>query len=377
MSVLLGLVAIFAALLPAPFCRVADAEERAASVGRQPALTDEQIHVFAELALKGLDQEFPNKPSNVMASAADVLSPRQMHPVFFGSFDWHSSVHGHWLLVRLLRLYPAHSDAGRIRAVLDQRLNAADLEVEAEYFRQPFNRSFERMYGWAWLLQLVAELHEWSDVDAERWRQNLRPLETEIVRLAKDYLPRLDFPIRTGVHPDTGFAFSLCVDYARTVGDQEFLDLLLLKSSAFYQANRDYPAHYEPSGNDFFSSGFNEADLMRRVLTAKAFSEWLDRFLPGLRDNTLGPMMVPVAVSDVTDGHLVHLAGLDLSRAWTMAGIASVLPDEDPRRELLLQSAEQHAAAGLRYVSSGDYAGEHWLATFAVYHLTGRGVPRE
>ncbi|MDA1229590.1 MAG: DUF2891 domain-containing protein [Planctomycetota bacterium] len=335
------------------------------------ALTDDQVAAFAALALKGIPQEYPNKPSNVMASPDDVKSPSAMHPVFFGCFDWHSSVHGHWMLARLLKLYPDSSVAAQIRETLNQQLTKEKLQIEADYFLPKENKSFERMYGWAWALQLVAELHNWDDADATRWRENLRPLETVIVQSSMDYLPKLSYPIRTGIHPDTGFSLSLELDYARITGHKALEELIVARAKHFYLKDVNYPAHYEPSGNDFFSSGFNEADLMRRVLPRDEFSKWLDTFLPQLRTNEMGPMMEPVQVSDVTDGHLVHLAGLDLSRAWTMAGIATALPDSDPRKAMLQNSARRHFTAGMAYVTSGHYEGEHWLATFAVYYSTG------
>lgn len=337
-------------------------------------LTEDQITLFAGLALTGIVQEYPNKPSNTLASPDDLQSPREMHPVFYGCFDWHSAVHGHWLLVRLLRQYPDSDSAAEIRTLLDEQLTESKLAAEAAWLEQDHNKSFERMYGWAWLLKLAAELESWDDPDAARWREALRPLESVIVSRARAWLPLLSFPIRTGVHRDTAFALSLMLDYARTVGDAPLEELILGKSRQFYLSDRDYPAAYEPSGHDFFSPGFNEADLMRRVLAPAEFSEWLDRFLPGLRTESLGPMMEPVAVPDVTDGHLVHLAGLDLSRAWTMRGIAAALPPDDPRAGILQSSADRHAVAGLAYVDSGHYEGEHWLATFAVYHLTDAGL---
>lgn len=335
-------------------------------------ISDSQLANFAQLAMQGIPQQYPNKPSNVMASAEDVLSPQAMHPVFFGSFDWHSAVHGHWMLVKILRTSPGHASASSIRRLLNEQLTADKLQQEARYFEVDSNKSFERMYGWAWALQLVAELQHWDDEDGRRWRENLRPLEAVIVARIRDYLPKLSFPIRTGVHRDTGFALAMELDYARTLGDVELEQLLVEKAKAFYQDDVDYPAHYEPSGHDFFSSGFNEADLMRRVLDREAFSEWLDRFLPQLRAGEMGSMMEPVEVPDVTDGHLIHLAGLNLSRAWTMTGIASALDPEDPRRRMLEAAIDEHAAAGLKYVNSGHYEGEHWLATFAVYHLTAK-----
>jgi hypothetical protein len=334
-------------------------------------LSDDQVAAFAALALKGISQEYPNKPSNVMTSAEDVKSPSAMHPVFYGCFDWHSSVHGHWMLVRLLKLYPHSSVAAQIRETLNRQLTKDKLQGEAEYFQPRENKSFERMYGWAWALQLVAELHDWDDADAKLWRDHLRPLETVIVQNSLDYLPKLSYPIRSGIHPDTGFALSLELDYARRTGHKPLEELIIARASHYYLKDVNYPAHYEPSGNDFFSPGFNEADLMRRVLSSEDFSGWLNMFLPQLRTGQMGPMMEPVEVSDVTDGHLVHLAGLDLSRAWTMAGIATALSDSDPRKALLRDSARKHFDTGMTYVNSGHYEGEHWLATFAVYYATG------
>ena len=334
-------------------------------------LSDDQVAAFAALALKGIPQEYPNKPANVISSADDVKSPSAMHPVFYGCFDWHSAVHGHWMLVRLLKLYPDSSAAGQIRETLNRQFTKDKLLVEADYFQPKENRSFERMYGWAWALQLVAELHDWDDADAKQWRDNLRPLEIVIVQYSMDYLPKLSYPIRTGIHPDTGFALSLELDYARRTGHKPLEKLIIARANHYYLKDVNYPTHYEPSGNDFFSPGFNEADLMRRVLSREEFSGWLDTFLPQLRTGQMGPMMEPVEVSDVTDGHLVHLAGLDLSRAWTMAGIATALPDSDPRKALLQDSAHTHFDAGMTYVNSGHYEGEHWLATFAVYYATG------
>lgn len=339
-----------------------------------PPLTNDQVVAFADLALAGLTREFPNKPSNVMASQEDVRSPQQMHPAFYGNFDWHSSVHGHWMLVRLLKLYPENPRAAAIRDTLNSQLTAEKMEAEAAYFRDDTNKSFERMYGWAWMLQLARELHTWDDADAKEWRNNIRPMEEIILKRAFSYLPQLSFPIRVGTHTDTGFALGMELDYARTVGNSKLEELVIQKAKQFYLTDVNYPAHYEPSGHDFFSSGFNEADLMRRVLSPEEFSNWLDRFLPQLRTNDMGAMMIPVEVTDVTDGHLVHLAGLDLSRAWTMSGIRNALPTGDVRARVLEASIPKHTAAGSKYITSGHYEGEHWLATFAVYHLTDSGL---
>jgi hypothetical protein len=348
--------------------------EAAAQATAPPtAMSAEQAAGFVKMAMAGLDREFPNKPGDVQSGPADVKSPRQVHPVFYGHFDWHSSVHGHWLLVRLLRAAPEAESAAEVRRVLNSRFTQAALATEAAYFRIKENRSFERMYGWAWALRLSQELRGWDDPDAKRWAAFLQPLEQELVTLAKAYLPKLDWPVRCGFHPETAFALAQMFDWARAAGDHELETLVTEKAVKFYAADRDYPVRYEPSGNDFFSPCLNVADLMRRVLPAAEFSTWLTGYLPELAQGRAGNLLEPVRVSDPSDGHLIHLAGLNLSRAWTMRGVASVLPADDPRRAVLIAAAERHTTAGLASVSSGHYEGEHWLASFAVYLLSGVG----
>ena len=337
-------------------------------------LNADQVSGFADLALKGMDQEFPNKPSNVMTGPETVQSPREMFPAFYGCFDWHSSIHGHWMLVRLIRLYPDHPRVDEIRKRLNEHLTAENLAKEADYFRLPHNKSFERMYGWAWAFRLIGELQEWNDPQGNVWRESLRPLENVLLDRVNDYLPKLTFPVRTGVHPDTGFALGQILDYARVVDNHDLELLLVSRAHDYYLNDRDYPSAYEPSGEDFFSSGLNEADLMRRVLKPDEFSEWLSKFFPDFTGESSSNLLEPVEVSDVTDGKLVHLAGLDFSRAWCLQSIATALPAKDPRRELLNQSAAAHAKIGFSYVFSGNYEGEHWLATFAIYTLTRVGI---
>ena len=338
-------------------------------------LNDKQVVAFAKLALKGMDQEFPNKPSNVMQDASWVKSPSEMHPAFYGCFDWHSSVHGHWMLVRLLKKYPENPLAKQIRKSLNEHLTEEKLKGEAKHFSAKHNKAFERMYGWAWYFRLVAECHTWDDEDAKRWRKALKPLEKILVERTMDYLPKLTYPIRTGVHPNTAFALGQALDYARIVGDKKLESLIVKRSREYFGKDKDYPFHYEPSGQDFFSAGWNEADLMRRVLSKEEFAAWFKKFAPHVDDPS--KMQKPVEVSDVTDGKIVHLAGLDLSRAWCLQGVAAQLSDDDPRKKIMLASAKSHAAMGFKYVFSGDYAGEHWLATFAIYTLDQVGVDKK
>ena len=337
-------------------------------------LETQRASAFAQLALKGIDREYPNKPAEVLRGAADIMSPAAMHPAFYGCFDWHSAVHGHWLLVRLLRICPDLPEAATVRARLSAHLTASNLATEAAYFEPKDNRGFERMYGWAWALRLAAELQAWDDPDARQWAKSLAPLERKLVALARDFLPRLTYAVRTGVHPDTAFALGQFLDYARVAGDTSLAQLVTARARHYYLADRNYPVNYEPSGEDFFSAGLNEADVMRRVLPPDEFSRWLDEFLPGLRAGKLGHWGVAAEVSDPTDGRIIHLAGLNLNRAWNLRGVLSALPTNDPLRATLESSMSAHEVAGLKYVFSGHYEGEHWLATFAVYHVTGAGL---
>lgn len=337
-------------------------------------MNDVQAAGLVKMALAGIDREYPNKPSQVMVGPQDVVSPKELHPVFYGHFDWHSSVHGHWMLVRMLRLFPEAEFAAEVREVLEKRMTVDGLAAEAAYFDKPANRSFERMYGWAWALRLAVELRTWDDPQGREWAKRFEPVEKQIVGLAKDFLPKLDWPVRCGFHPESSFALAQMIDYARGTGDEAFEKLLCEKAITFYGKDRNYPVAYEPSGFDFFSQGLNEADLMRRVLGKREFSEWLDEFLPGLGKGEMGNLLQPVTVSDPTDPHLIHLAGLNLNRAWTMQGISSVLPEGDLRREVLTKSSKEHGEAGLRNVHTGHYEGEHWLASFTVYLLGGTGL---
>jgi hypothetical protein len=278
------------------------------------------------------------------------------------------------MLVRLLKDYPDSPVDAAIREKLSQSLTAENLAGELAFFQEDQHKTFERTYGWAWYLRLADELETWEDDQGRQWRENLRGLEGLLVQRTFDYLPKLSFPIRTGIHPDTGFALAQILDYARTVENSELEELIVGRAREYYLHDINYPTQYEPSGQDFFSSCLNEADLMRRVLEKEEFRIWLDKFLPDLIAGDGGNLLEPVTVSDVTDGYIVHLAGLDLSRGWCMAGIASSLEETDPRVGILQQSAQRHAEMGFSYVFSGHYEGEHWLATFAIYLQSGLGV---
>lgn len=333
-------------------------------------LEPETASAWAKLVLANVDTEFPNKMSLVYVDASQVKTPKQNFPAFYGCFDWHSSVHGHWVLARLLRTVPDLPEAQQIRKTLDAHLNTANLEREAAFFARDEHKSFERMYGWAWFLRLTIELDGWDDPDARRWRENLRPLETVLRERIDAYLPLLSYPIRVGQHTDTGFALAQLLDYANAVDDPQLAALVCESAKAFYADDEDYPVAYEPSGHDFFSSCWNEADLMRRLLPADQFAQWLQRFVPHVKTQLTDGTIQPVQVTDVTDGKLVHLAGLNLNRAWCLRAVADALPAGHELKEPLMRSGLQHLRAGVAYVNSGHYEGDHWLATFALYAIT-------
>jgi hypothetical protein len=334
------------------------------------ALTRDQASAFARLALKGLSKEYPNKLDHVMAAPADVKPPQALHPAFYGSYDWHSSVHGHWMLVRLLRVFPDLPESKEIRSVLGEHFTADALRAEAGYFARNESKPFERPYGWAWLLRLAEELNGWEDPDGKTWSKNLRPLVDAVVARYKEFFPKQTYPIRTGVHPNTAFGLSLAYDYAVAAGDQALKRLVEERARGYFAEDADAPARWEPGGADFFSPTLAEADLMQRVLPPAEFRGWFKRFLPGANQGEPRSLFVPATVTDRTDPQLVHLDGLNLSRAWAMRSIASALPEGDPARIALLASSARHAEAALAHVASGDYAGEHWLASFAVYLLS-------
>ncbi len=322
---------------------------------------------LASLPLKCIAQQFPNKTNHTSVTDSDhVLLPRQLHPAFYGCFDWHSSVHGHWMLVRLLKQFPALPEAGAIRNALNQNLTEKNIAGELKYFDIPLTASWERTYGWAWLLKLEEELSGWDDADGRRWHQALQPLVARIVKLWMTFLPKQTYPNRTGVHPNTAFGLVFALDYARKEGDTALERSVTASARALFGKDLNAPASWEPNGSDFLSPSLEEADLMRRVLPKTEFISWFNRFftMQSLKHLTVLPV-----VSDRADLQIVHLDGLSFSRSWCMKGLASLLPAKDPRKKMMQQSAIRHLASALPHVVSGEYGGEHWLASFAVYAL--------
>jgi hypothetical protein len=329
---------------------------------------------FANLALACVHKEYPNKISHSLNSDADVAPPRKLTPAFYGCFDWHSSVHGHWLLARLIRSYPDASLVAAAREALRQSLTEQNITVEAAYLRAEGRTSFERPYGLAWLVQLAAELGEWNDPQAKEMARNLKPLEEAAVERVSVWLPKLSNPVRIGEHGQTAFAMGLMLDYARSQHQAQFAGLVISKARQFYLNDKACPLEYEPSGEDFLSPCLSEADLMRRVLPSKDFALWLRAFLPQIGGKGEAAWLVPAVSPDPSDPKLAHLDGLNLSRAWMLEGIASALPENEKRLGAIRAAAEAHKLAGLASVTGEHYEGGHWLGSFAVYLVTRRGV---
>lgn len=336
----------------------------ATASGQAPSSGDDR---FARLALDCVHKEYPNKIAHAMNSDADARPPRELTPAFYGCYDWHSSVHGHWLLARLSRLNPDAPYAADARAALARSLTEANLAREVAYLNGTGRNTFERPYGLAWLLQLAAELRGWDAPHARIWAAALRPLEDAAVARISSWLPKLQFPIRTGEHNNTAFSLGLMLDYARAANNTAFATLIEQRARAYYANDKACPVAYEPSGEDFLSPCLAEADLMRRILPPAGFAAWFQAFLPALD-------FQPTRVSDVADGKLYHLAGLNLSRAWMLEGIASALSPKHPRRANLLAQAARLKQAGLSAIQAAHYEGGHWLGTFAVYLETQRGL---
>jgi hypothetical protein len=329
------------------------------------ALTAELAESFARIALGHVQREYPNKLDHVLAGPEDARAPGALHPVFYGSFDWHSCVHGYWMLARLLRRFPALPAAGAIRALFDEQFVAEKIAVECDYLARLTARGFERPYGWAWLLKLAAEIARHED---QRRPRRLAPLAELFARRLHNFLPLATYPVRGGAHTNTAFALRLAADYAEAVKDDALSTRLEETARRWYGKDEDCPAWGEPGGDDFLSPTLIEAECMRRLLPKREFSPWLDGFLPRLTQGEPATLFRPPTVSDRSDGKIAHLDGLSLSRAWCWRGLASALATDDARRPLAQEAAEHHLAAGLPHVS-GDYMGEHWLATYATLAL--------
>lgn len=332
---------------------------------RTATLTRDLAGRFAEVALGHVRREYPHALIHVVDDALPATRPSELHPVFYGSFDWHSCVHGYWLLARALRRFPDLAGAAAIEELFDEQLVPEKVETERAYFDQPYSRSFERPYGWAWLLKLAGELEL---LGVGRWSRTLAPLAERVAQGFLDYLPLATYPVRVGTHGNTAFALRLAADYAEVRGREDLAGLLRETALRWYGEDQGCEAWGEPGGNDFLSPTLIEAECMRRLLPSAEFVPWLERFLPGLSGREPRTLFVPALVSDRSDGQIAHLDGLNLSRAWCLRALALALPEGDTRTPVLESAAATHLAAALEHVT-GDYMGEHWLATFAALAL--------
>ncbi|WP_124981340.1 DUF2891 domain-containing protein [Nonlabens xiamenensis] len=328
-----------------------------------PVLTLEQGNKLAALPLHCLETEYPNKMGHVTASPTDQKRPSEQHPVFYGCFDWHSAVHGYWSAVSLLKSFPELESRAALRSIIDKHLTPENIEVEIAYFHTKQNTTFERTYGWAWLLKLQQELDTWDDPQAHQWSGNLQPLTDLIIQRYSEYLPKLQYAIRVGEHSNTAFGMVFAWDYAQHKQLNDFQAVLKQKALEFYREDQDCPISWEPSGYDFLSPCLEEVDLMRRLLPESEFHNWLVKFLPGIQDGRLDIEIGKIA--DRTDGKLVHLDGLNLSRAWVLYGLAA----QYPKYSSLMDQADLHLSHTLPNLVADDYAGGHWLGSFAIYAL--------
>jgi hypothetical protein len=329
---------------------------------------------FAALTLKCLHEEYPNHISHTLSSAADAKPPHELTPAFYGCYDWHSDVHGHWLLVRLIHLFPDAPFVPAARAAIAQSLTPENVAGELAYLHHEDRASFERPYGLAWLLALAAELRGWPDAQAQQWVATLVPLENEAATRLENWAGKLHYPIRVGEHDQTAFAFSLVWDWAGVAQDAQMRSVLAYAARRFFRQDRDCPLAYEPSGEDFLSPCLGEADFMRRVLSPADFAPWLTEFLPGIPKSAAKPWLTPAVVIDRSDPKLAHTDGLNLSRAWMLEGIAHGLPPSDKRIGALNAAAQLHQNAALPNITGEHYVGGHWLGTFAVYLTSGAGL---
>ena len=328
-----------------------------------PTLNIEQANRLLQLPIHCVNTEYPNKLNQTIGGDEDLKSPKELHPTFYGCFDWHSSVHGHWSLVSLLKKFPNLKDASKTKEILLTSISKENIEKEVAYFNKKYNKSYERTYGWAWLLKLAEELHTWNDPIAKELEQNLQPLTDLMVQKYIEFLPRLKYPIRVGEHSNTAFGFAFAWDYAHTVGDKKILKIINNRAKDYFMNDKNCPISWEPSGFDFLSACLQEAAIMKRVLPKNEFKNWLSEFLPKLKDKDF--KLAVGEVSDRTDGKLVHLDGVNFSRAWCLNKIANDLPEYNHLKNV----ANKHINYSLPNVVGDNYEGGHWLGSFAIYAL--------
>lgn len=329
----------------------------------KPIFTLAEASKLIELPLNCVGTEYPYKPGEVLESEADLVEPIAVHPIFYGCFDWHSAVHGYWSMVTLLKQFPEMDKAEAVRKMLQEKITPENVAIEVAFFQKSINKSFERTYGWAWLLKLSEELHSWNDPMARELEENLRPLADIIVLRYREFLPKLNYPIRVGEHSNTAFGLTFAYDYAMAINDAELEQLIIKRAKDFYLSDENCPITWEPSGFDFLSPCLEEIAVMQRVLPKGEFLKWLDTFMPELANE--GYQLIVGEVSDRNDGKLVHLDGLNFSRAWVFYALAR----EYPKYKHLENIANEHLAYSFPNLVGDSYEGGHWLASFAIYAL--------
>ena len=337
------------------------------------SLTIEEANDLVELPLNCIDTEYPNKLGQTLENKEAIGEPKELHPAFYGCFDWHSSVHAHWSLVSLLKQFPKIEKKEAIREALENSLSAENIRGEVSYFQRSESESYERTYGWAWLLKLAEELRTWEDPLGKELADNMQPLTDLIVRRYIEFLPKLNYPVRVGEHTNTAFGLAFAYDYAKTTENEELLETIKKRAQSFFLKDDNCPLDWEPSGYDFLSPCLAEVDIMRRVLPKNAFSMWIDDFMPQLKNKEF--TMEVGEVSDRSDGKLVHLDGLNFSRAWVFYGLANQYPEQFGH---LKNVADEHVGYSFPNVVGDSYEGGHWLGTFAIYALQEAGnKPKE
>lgn len=339
-------------------------EKKSIEIYDTPVFDISKANRLIELPLHCIETEYPNKLGQVIGSEKDLLPPTKLHPIFYGCFDWHSAVHGYWSMVTLLQKFPDMEKSETVKSVLKNNITKENVAEELAYFKKNINRSYERTYGWAWLLKLAESLHRWDDPLAIELESNLKPLTEHIAASYKVFLPKLYYPIRVGEHINTAFGLTFAYDYAVAVGDVELEKLIVARAKDFYFKDKDCPISWEPSGYDFLSPCLEELDIMRRVLEPEEFKVWMDAFLPQLKSRKYH-LEVGI-VSDRTDGKLVHLDGLNFSRAWVFYGLANQYPEYSHLKNL----ANEHVAYSYPNLVGDTYEGGHWLGSFAIYALS-------
>lgn len=357
-------LALAVLFLPLVCCQHKEKKDKTEKYSLKVQLSLQKADSLAALPLACIQQEYPNKLGQTLGNSGDLAEPKVLHPAFYGCFDWHSAVHGHWALIRLLRLFPDLENAEMIRKALRDNLSRENLAGEMAYFQREMEKGYERTYGWGWLLKLAGELRSWDDPFAKELEQNVRPLADLLTQRLIEYLPKLQYPIRVGTHTNTAFALGFAYDYSVAVGNGELQKAIADRATAFFIDDTNCPLAWEPSGSDFLSPCFEEVDLMRRVLDKERFLKWMHRFMPALSEPDFD--MDRGRVGDREDGQLVHLDGLNFSRAWVFYGLAKQYPEKYGHLKAL---GDAHMAHSFPSLFGDHYEGGHWLGSFAIYAL--------